>query len=95
MRKLTPEQKERLKKARRETYLKMKEKRDNDPGYIALKEAQKKRQKEAYQKVKKNLKAKKDAVKAEERREREQALLKTLMKASDLDPDDPGFRNHD
>jgi len=73
----------------------MKEKRDNDPKYIALKEAQKKRQKEAYQKVKQSLKAKKDAEKAEERREREQALLKMIGRASDLDPDDPGFRNHD
>ena len=43
MRKLTPEQKQKLKKVRREAYLKMKENRDNDPKYIALKEAQKKR----------------------------------------------------
>ena len=50
MQKLTLEQKEQLRKARRETYLKMKEKRDNDPKYIALKEAQKKRRKDAYQK---------------------------------------------
>ena len=84
MRKLTPEQKEKLKKIRRETYLKMKEKRDNDPKYVALKEAQKKRKKEAYQKIKKDQKAKKDAVKAEERRKRDEALMKMLGRASDI-----------
>ncbi len=73
----------------------MKEKRDSDPKYIALKEAQKKRQKEAYQKIRKDQKAEKDAVKAEERRKREQALLKMIGRADDLDPVDPGFKNHD
>ena len=86
MRKLTPEQKEQLKKARREAYLKMKEKRDKDPEYIALKEAQKKKRKEAYQKIKESRNADKEAKKAEERRKREQALLNMLGRASDINP---------
>ena len=46
MQKPTLEQKERLKKARKEAYRKMKDKRDHDPNYIALKKAQKKRRKD-------------------------------------------------
>ena len=53
MQKPTSEQKERLKKARKEAYRKMKEKRDSDPNYIALKEAQKEKRKELSQNMRK------------------------------------------
>ena len=44
MRKLTAAEKETLRLARRDAYQKAKEKRDIDPKYLALKEAQKQKQ---------------------------------------------------
>ena len=86
MQKLTSEQKEQLKKERKEAYLKMKEKRDNDPKYIALKEAQKKKRKEIYQNIKKRRDGEKEAQKAEKRKKRDEGFLKMITKASDVGP---------
>ena len=68
MQKPTSEQKERLKKARKKAYRKMKDKRDHDPMYIALKEAQKKRRKDISQDIKKRRAGEKEARKTEQRK---------------------------
>ena len=86
MQKPTLEQKERLKKARKEAYRKMKDKRDHDPNYIALKEAQKQRRKDISQDIKKRRAGKKEARKAKQRRKRDRQVLATLTKASDIIP---------
>ena len=86
MQKLTPEQKEQLKKARKEAYRKMKEKRENDPKYIALKEAQKKKRKKIYQKIKNRRNAEKKANKLDEQKKREEKLLKMVGTARDIIP---------
>lgn len=86
MQKPTLEQKERLKKARKEAYRKMKDKRDHDPNYIALKEAQKQRRKDISQDIKKRRAGEKEARKAKQRRKRDRQVLATLTKASDIIP---------
>ena len=84
MRKLSPEQKAKAKQARREAYLAMKEKRDKNPEYIALKAAQKQKRKEIYEQIKNRRKSEKAAKKAQERQEKQSALLKMIDKATDL-----------
>ena len=84
MQKLTQKQKEWLKKARKEDYRKMKNKRDKDPKYIALKEAQKDRRKEAYQDIKRRRDEEKEAQKAEKHKKREKELLKMITTAKDM-----------
>ena len=86
MQKLTSEQKEQLKKGRKEAYLKMKEKRDNDPKYIALKEAQKKKRKQIYQDVKNRRNAEKKAKRVDEQKKRAEELLKMVGTATDIIP---------
>ena len=86
MQKSTSEQKERLKKARKEAYLRMKDKRDHDPNYLALKEAQKRKRKDISQDLKKRRAGEKEARKAEERKKRDRKLLTLLTKASDIIP---------
>ena len=97
MQKLTPEKKEQLKKARKEAYLKMKEKRDNDPNYIALKETRKKMKKEIYQNIKKRRAGEKEAEKIAKRKKRDEEFLKMTSKASDIiskkGPDTHGMRS--
>ena len=84
MQKLTQEQKERLKKRRREVYLEMKHKRDNDPEFIALKEAQKMKRKEEYRKIKSRLKTDKESKKLEDRKKRENELMKRVTTANKI-----------
>jgi hypothetical protein len=86
MQKLTLEQKEQLKKARKEAYLKMKEKRDNDPKYITLKEAQKKKRKEIYQGFKNRRNADKKAKRLDEQKKRAEKLLKMVGTATNIIP---------
>ena len=88
MQKLTSEQKEQLKKARKEAYLKMKEKRDHDPNYIALKEARQKKRKEIYQNIKKRRDGEKEAQKAEKRKKRNEEFLKMVHTAEDIKTSD-------
>ena len=64
----------------------MKEKRDNDPKYIALKEAQKIKRKEIYQYIKKRRDGEKEAQKAEKRKKLDEGFLKMITKASDVGP---------
>ena len=86
MQKPTSEQKERLKKARKEAYRKMKEKRDRDPNYIALKEAQKEKRKEISENIRRRRAVEKEARKMEARKKRDEQLLKTITKASEITP---------
>ena len=86
MQKLTPEKKEQLKKARKDAYRKMKEERDNDPKYIALKEAQKIKRKEIYQNIKKRRDGEKAAQKAGKREKQEEELSKMITTAKDIIP---------
>ena len=86
MQKPTSEQKERLKKARKEAYVKMKAKRDLDQHYIALKEAQKKKRQEISRSIKKRRTMEKQARQLKERKKRDEQLLKTITKASDIIP---------
>ena len=86
MQKLTSEQKERLKKARQEAYRKMKEKRDHDPNYIALKEAQKEKRKELSQNMRKLRTAEKEARKMGARKKRDEQLFKMITGASEIMP---------
>ncbi len=86
MQKPTSEQKERLKKARQEAYRKMKEKRDRDPHYIALKEAQKEKRKELSQNMRKLRTAEKEARKMEARKKRDEQLFKMITRAGEITP---------
>lgn len=86
MRKLTTDHKERLRKARQEAYLKMKDTRDRDPGYLALKEARKKKRKDAFQEIKKRRAGEKEGRQAAERKNRDEQLLAMMTKASDMPP---------
>ena len=82
MQKPTSEQKERLKKTRKEAYRKMKDRRDRDPHYIALKEAQKKKRQELSRNIRKRRAEAKEALKIGARKKRDWQLLKTITKAS-------------
>ena len=86
MQKLTSEQKERLKKARKEAYRKMKEKRDRDPNYIALKEAQKEKRKELSQNMRKLRTVEKETRKVGARKKPDEQLLKMITRASEITP---------
>ena len=86
MRQPTSEQKEQLRKARKDAYAKAKDKRDRDPRYITLKEAQKNRKKKIAQDIKKDRAEEKRARTVEERKKRDDKVLKMLAKASDVRP---------
>ena len=79
-------EREKLKKTRKEAYLKAKDKRDHDPRYIALKETQKNRRKKLSQDMQKNRAEEKGVRTAEERKERDRKVLKMIGKASDVLP---------
>ena len=86
MQKPTSEQKERLKRARKEAYRKMKEKRDRDPNYIAWKEAQKEKRREMSANIKKRRTVEREARKIAGRKKRDEQLLKTMTPASNITP---------
>ena len=64
----------------------MKEKRDRDPNYIALKEAQKEKRKEISENIRRRRAVEKEARKMEARKKRDEQLLKTITKASEITP---------
>ena len=62
----------------------MKEQRDSDPNYIALKEAQKKKRKELSQNMRKLRTVEKEARKMEARKKRDEQLFKMITRASEI-----------